>query len=681
MTASLARPASAGRTVQPSPHRDLFVDCASRIAARLVGLAEWEGDACTWTVMAPERGTASRVAVPTRAGGTLYEGASGIALFLAELAGVTGDEDAARTAVGALRFACASLDELPAGSSGFHAGRTGVAFAAARAAEVLGRPELRQWAVDAVAPLEGHEVQDRGMDVIGGAAGAIPALLAMRGALGDERVMPLVRRMGDHLVASAVREPEGWSWSTMPNASARNLNGLAHGAAGFGHALLELAAATGDGRYLHGAEQAFAYERRTFNPELGNWPDLRHTEVSEYLSTGRTEELRQILRSEGMPPYEPRHMSAWCHGAPGIGLTRIRAWELLGQPLYRDEARGAVRATVESLADDRMNCSLCHGRAGNAETLLLAGEVLGDADARSVAERVMLHGCERYELGGRRWPCGTLAGVADPGLLLGEAGIGHFLLRLAEPSVPSILLVTPDSPPIDCAAVEAARRDARAADVEVWFPRTAAAFRALGAGDVTAAGADDGDPARSPVAAAAEAVERIVAGEGDAERAALLADASRAELERVRLHRSVEDAAREFLEALIRVPDPEVAWGEVLASLSDRARVVHSAHDWDAWIQAGAPAPGPEEDDVFHLLRFTGGSTNERRLSAFAAVVLEAVGEPASVQDVVERVAAAVGGDRPVDREWLRGRVLEQLRQAYRAGFVDQRPAAAPVPA
>ncbi|HET6764736.1 MAG TPA: hypothetical protein VFH27_13720, partial [Longimicrobiaceae bacterium] len=252
-------------------------------------------------------------------------------------------------------------------------------------------------------------------------------------------------------------------------------------------------------------------------------------------------------------------------------------------------------------------------------------------------------------------------------------------LRMALPSVRSILLVTPPAAPIDAAAAEPARREARRRDVAHWFGRTAAAFRALGAADFTAAVAEDGDRSRSPVAIAADVVDAAIAAERDPARAALLDDASAAERARLALHRSVEDAAQEFLDALVRPAEDEVAWDEVRIALGPRARVEHGAHDWDAWVQDGAPAPAPEEEDVFHLVRFSGGQTTERRLSPFAAVVLQALDPPATLAEVVDRVAAAVSGDRPLDRAWLRERVLEQIRQAFRAGFVEQQPAPADV--
>ncbi|MDB4950867.1 MAG: hypothetical protein JWM27_3516 [Gemmatimonadetes bacterium] len=667
-----------------NPRSGALLDAAARIGARVASQALWEGDACTWQVMSPDRDNqAARVAVPARAGGTVYEGTAGIALFLAQLAAATGDREAARAAAGALRFSLAEADGLPPGSNGFHSGRVGIAYAALRAAKLLGMEEMRDAARRTLAPLEGAEAQDRGLDVIAGAAGAIPALLAMADELDGAWMLERAQRMGDNLLATAVREPDGWSWATMPQSSARNLNGLAHGAAGFGHALLELYDATGEGHWLHGAEQAFVYERRTFSAEHDNWPDLRHSDLSEYLHAGRIDELRRRIASpEGFPAYEPRHMSAWCHGAPGIGLTRLRAWELLGEPLYRDEAEAALRATLASIVDDRMNYSLCHGRAGNCETLLYGARVLGDDTLRTTAEDCMLTGVERWERPGVSWPCGTLGGVSDPGLLLGESGIGWFLLRLALPEVPSVLLVTRDGAHPDRAAAEPGRREARGADVDGYLGRTLRTFTAVGADGaaVRAAAAADGNRERSPVAAAVDGVKARISAEGGGDRAALLEDAARLDLARVELWRAVEDNTAEFIASLVRAEEDEVAWDEAAFALSPRARLVHSLRDWDGWLEDAAGEPLPPEDDVFVLLQSIGGKVVERRLTPFAAVVLEATRGSALLDDVVDRVAEAVSGDRAPDRDWLRGRVLEQLRQAYRAGFVESEPAGAGVP-
>ena len=98
-----------------------------------------------------------------------------------------------------------------------------------------------------------------------------------------------------------------------------NLCGYAHGAAGVGHALAELAVVTGDARYGEAAARAFDYERAWLDPLRGTWADLR--------GIGR-----RVGRDAPVPAAD-----SWCNGAPGIALSRMRAAELLGgAALLRD---------------------------------------------------------------------------------------------------------------------------------------------------------------------------------------------------------------------------------------------------------------------------------------------------------------------------------------------------------
>ena len=130
----------------PGASADFFLDVAVRIARRVAAKAEWSGDAATWTVMSPDRENPSlRVAKPATASGTLYEGTSGIALFLVETWAATGktDDDLARTALAAVRYARNEVPQLPQSSFGFHGGRGGVANPAAGVGRPRFRPHLR----------------------------------------------------------------------------------------------------------------------------------------------------------------------------------------------------------------------------------------------------------------------------------------------------------------------------------------------------------------------------------------------------------------------------------------------------------------------------------------------------------------------------------------------------------
>ncbi len=523
------------------------------------------------------------------------------------------------------------------------------------------------------------------MDVIGGGGGSIPALLRMREWVtrdGDrELLLAMARALGDNLMAIADHEAEGWSWGTIRSASIRNLCGYAHGSAGIAHAFLELYHVTGDGAYLYAAEQAMLYERRFYSPEAGNWPDLRHGELGEYTYSGRMDELKARIRGgDEMEPPGGRFMSAWCHGAPGIGLSRLRAWAILGDPVYRDEAEAAIRNTRDSLRPDlRGNYSLCHGLGGNAETLLVGAEVLGERALWDEAVEVAVRGWREYEANGRPWPCGTMGAVADPGLLLGDAGIGYFFLRLARPQTPSVLLLTAPDPTERRVELEGyARWQRRVA--EEHFGRTLAVFAALGVdGDALVPVRPFGPaPERSDAETAFDAIAARVEGERDPARRALLEDAFRRERERWELARSVTDFSREFVEALARPAEDEVRWKDARMGLTPRVRVVHSLHDWDAWLEGAGegPAQPPEEEDVFHLLLATNNRVSARPLQPFPAVVLSGLEEPGTLDELVAHVEEAVSG-ADADRGWLEEQVTRQLQQAYRAGLVTAEPVAA----
>lgn len=664
-----------------------FLDAAHDLGRRIAGQAHWDGDACTWTVMSPDREIpGSRVAVAATAGGMVYEGTAGIALFLAELHAATGDGALARAALGALETSLRAADALPPTAFGFHSGLTGIAYVAMRAGELLERPELFARAEAIIRPLAGNEGSDAGMDVIAGAGGAIPALLQLARRVDPELAGGIARRLGDNLLAAASRDADGYSWATMRSTSVRNLNGYAHGAAGMGHALLELYAATGEGSYRYGAEQAFLYERRSFDAGECNWPDLRHTELGEYQFEGRVEQLRERLRAGSqLAPQHARYMSAWCHGAPGIGLSRLRAWELLGDPLYLEEARASFRAVERSVEEAQMNYSLCHGIGGNCDTLIEGARILGEPALLEPAAAAAERGIERHGDGTVPWPCGTMGAVTDPGLLLGEAGIGMFLLRLARPDVPTPLaLRAPDTAAMDGgrAGGEGYARQQRHT-VDEHFGGALRVFAALGVDTDAAAPLREmgAAPAETDVRATERALVAAAAAEPETARRALLDDALALERARVALADSVQDYTREYTDSLARRDAAQLDWSAGRVSLSERVRLVTTQHDWNAWLQReDAPAPPPEAD-AFHLVQFAQGRARARALSPFAALVLEAAEEPVTVEEILAVVEEALGAGSVPDRGWLEDRVVEQLAQAYRAGFVAFAPGMVPAPA
>jgi hypothetical protein len=406
---------------------DAFLAVATEIGGRLVAEAVWHRDRCNWLGLLPHVYGAGQIGLSYGAlGHDLYDGTSGIALFLAELHCLTGDDAMRRTALGAIRQALRAVNDAGPLSIGLYTGSLGVAFAAASVGILLSEEALAARARHLVGRIARDPAAARGFDFLSGRAGGVTALLVLHEAIGEGRFLDLALRLGNDLIRSAEKTACGWSWRSDDGVSHRNLTGLSHGAAGAAHALVELFDLTGEQAYRTAAEEALGYERAWFSEEAGNWPDFRE----------------QPRRRK--PARHGTFRTQWCHGAAGIALSRLRAQEVLGEVGCHEETRLALatteRDTLAALQQGTLSYCLCHGLGGNADVLLEGREVLsGGGD---VAKAIGTAGMVAHSRTDVPWPCGIpVPGRETPGLMLGLAGIGHFYARLALPAlIPTLLL-------------------------------------------------------------------------------------------------------------------------------------------------------------------------------------------------------------------------------------------------
>jgi hypothetical protein len=411
--------------------RQDYLEVASRIGRRLTQQALWCEDRCNWIgFLNLEFSVVPRSnALLTAMGPDLYGGTSGVALFLAESHAVTGNPEARRAAIGAIRHALSRLDALPlAARPGLFTGWVGIAIAAARVAKVLGDASLSLAASELAQRCTLEKLENWESDMLFGKAGTIVGLLTLSGLLEQPGLVGACERIARKLLRAAEKSTWGYSWNSSAVPTSQNLTGFSHGTAGIGCALLELFRATGDLKYRKAAEAAFGYENHWYDSGMQNWADLRE----------KRSEPRSNLRAF---PFA----TAWCHGAPGIALSRLRACEILNDVKYRAEAVAALattrRAVNSQLQFANADFCLCHGLAGNAEVLLYGHKVLGAAaeGAFKSALAVADAGIERYLERENEWPCGV-GGGENPSLMVGIAGIGHFYLRLGAPQVPEVVI-------------------------------------------------------------------------------------------------------------------------------------------------------------------------------------------------------------------------------------------------
>ncbi|MFO0577380.1 MAG: lanthionine synthetase LanC family protein [Polyangia bacterium] len=428
-----------------------WLAAASAVGDELCATALVHGELCTWIGRSLEEADPVTFAIAPVAeslGTDLYGGTAGIALFLAQLAALGGRARHSEIARSAIRHALRR--PLPQGGHplGFYSGTLGIAYAAAQTGALLQDEAIRgagvALALKVLRELDPELKGPQPIDIIGGCAGAILALLALPAADGGKGGAELregALRLGRYLCQRAEKQPGGqWLWYEDSSAGEEPtpdgqrpwpMTGYSHGAAGITLALAELYALSREPLFREAALGGITYEDRWFSAAEGNWPDLRTSAAQ----TGAP------AAGDGMI-----YGVSWCHGAPGIALSRLRELTLLPDDralLLRDIDAGlgtTNKGLIERQKQGRGDATPCHGSTGLAEALLVGGQALGVAEYTAAAlatGQALLD--DRKQHGA--WLSGCPTGGPNPSLLLGSAGVGYFFLRLHDPArVPSILL-------------------------------------------------------------------------------------------------------------------------------------------------------------------------------------------------------------------------------------------------
>lgn len=397
--------------------QEQLLAAACAVGDRLEALALRSENDATWIGLIPVKNH-NWTRVPL--GLDLYSGVPGVTLFLAYLGAITHEKRYTALAQAALRI-MQYQTELALSSTrqiGAFTGWGGAIYTLTHLGVLWDEPALLAGTEPLLELLPPLIEQDEQLDIIAGAAGCIGSLISLYQNAPSEQTLSAALQCGERLLTKAQPMEHGIGWVTEIGGK-KPLTGFSHGSAGIAWALLELTALTGEERFRSAAIAAIDYERSFFSPETGNWFDLRELKPSTKNVSSAT---------------------AWCHGAPGIGLARLCALPHLHDTKLYEEINMALKTSLAR--GFGYNHSLCHGDLGNLELLLQASQVLDDAQLQVEVNRITSVILE--DISQRGWQCGILSGAEIPGLMCGLAGIGYGLLRLIEPKrIPSVLVLAP----------------------------------------------------------------------------------------------------------------------------------------------------------------------------------------------------------------------------------------------
>jgi lantibiotic modifying enzyme len=225
----------------------------------------------------------------TELGPNLYDGFTGIALFLAAVGHVTGRAEYADISLRALeplRRKLLELVQAPERAAridmpiGGLIGLGSFIYSFLKIGEIVGDPSLTRDAHEVTVLFTPERiVRDQRVRIQTGSAGAVLALLALHkvrpeGNQAGRSPLDIARECGQHLLDTRLSyEGRPKAWPLSPGKPP--LLGFCYGAAGISYALLRLFEATQQPEFWDAALEGWAYVRSFYRPVEKRWTDIR----------------------------------------------------------------------------------------------------------------------------------------------------------------------------------------------------------------------------------------------------------------------------------------------------------------------------------------------------------------------------------------------------------------------
>jgi lantibiotic modifying enzyme len=260
-------------------------------------------------------------------------------------------------------------------------------------------------------------IQEENHGLVNGAAGLGLSCLTAYKKSKQLSFIQLAERLAGWLLRCGMETKDQLKWKGISNYP---LAGLSHGASGYALFFGRLYEITGSKKYKKAVHKILHYEDHLYDPIHKNWPDLRDFVLEQ---------------NKGLPYYS----TAWSHGAPGIGMTRL---ELIKSGIRTKSIVNDLKWALETCIQNGFNGdhNLCYGAFGNLDLLIntashFKNPLLKETFLKT-GEQLVQDGLEN----GFRI---TRTPNYIPGLMNGLTGIIYQCLRLHAPEqIPSILTLS-----------------------------------------------------------------------------------------------------------------------------------------------------------------------------------------------------------------------------------------------
>lgn len=381
---------------------------------------------------------------------TIYMGVSGIVLFLLELYKTTQDKKFLQASSEGMRWVEWYCKHHPTNNYSFIGGRMGVSFTFLQmyrttANKTYLNKSLR-YAKDCKEFLQSANAsfKNANNDYLSGDSGTIIALLHLHQESQQKWILSLIKKYVKKLFNDSEFGKVGICWNDRSNPT-KPLCGFSHGAGGIGLAFLELGKYFNRNIFFAITKQTIVYEDYYYNRRENNWPLF-------YVDYNNAEEMQEYLtyyQNNNFKRFDDlTFQNTWCHGAAGIGLLRLKAYQYRKSDYLKNDIKRVLTKILKDTKKPRKNIEfgLCHGLGSFIDFLLLSSVMLHKPIYKKIAFKIADMALLQKNMRGEyySYPCDLyhFDGI-DLSLFTGLAGIGYMLLRLANPSSTSSILLLP----------------------------------------------------------------------------------------------------------------------------------------------------------------------------------------------------------------------------------------------
>lgn len=277
----------------------------------------------------------------------LYDGVGGIAIFLASVNRAHPSEMYEKTLklIQNKLFHYTddggySVQNLRTKDSGIFKGEGSIIYTYVLLYKITGDKKFLFYAEKHFSKFEEIILQCKNQDYLSGSAGAIIVLTKLYAETNNRKYLDVAEILGENIWKMAKKQEIGYG-IVSDNDNLPPLAGMSHGASGYIMAYAYLFEKIPKTEYYERIIALMAYEDSLFEEKTGNWKDLR---------------------KKG----EDKNTMAWCHGAPGIALARIKlsSIKIFANKKSVESDIDKCRSALEFNKKNDSLC-LCHGLAGN----------------------------------------------------------------------------------------------------------------------------------------------------------------------------------------------------------------------------------------------------------------------------------------------------------------------------